>query len=786
MNDVSAAPDSSDAVAGLDGPDSTAVSGGEPGRAARAASVTVRCAACDTELDSLRAGHVAIFDSKVRFFCNHDRCRMRFLGLPPQEGRPSSTSVVPAPPPIVFAPVEPGEGVVSEPEVLPSLVADDPDELFEPVRPPAVRTADPHAVANPDREMAMLLVGLTLVAGLLAMALELAEATPFVRLARLLLVGVGTATIVGHAYTARIGRRDSTTGAGRDDGQPFWLVPVFAPLAALAVAVVGHLWVAPPSAGRALFLASTIVAIDAGVIWIVSAAARGVERGRSWLLQRVGAAGSSEVLQVGAPVSVLAGEVVPVDFVVVEGEATLESWVPGSTAIRRKVGEYVVAGFRVVAGQLRGTCTQTGDERTLLRGAFSAPHRPDIHAESVRLPRMLVERWAPGVALVAAGVHALVGGKPFAVALVAVATYAAMSSLALASMPSLTVARGVLQGAERGVVFESAMAWDRAARVTAAVFCARGTLLRGEPELVEIELFSALAGGPRGDGASDVLSLAAAALSSERHPIAWALKRAARERGLATDLVRNVRSHEGYGVTGVASNGEAVCVGSRELMLERRVSVAVAEDTMAKLESTGRTVVLVSRAGRLLGLCALQDGLRTGARAAVQHLLDVRVEPVLMSSDTTATCDALGRALDIDHLRPEVRDDEGGAAVARIRDTGAVVAVLGHAWLDDAALGAADVSVVLGGRLRSPDETPEPEPRVLTVHDDVRDGALAVALVQRARRRTSSAFAVALGPAVFGTLVITFGLLPPEYAPIAQFLGTLAAAWPLFQDDDGA
>ncbi len=782
MSHVSSVP--GDGATGLDLDANTrrAPSPDDGERAAVRGSVTVRCAACDTELDSLRAGHVAIFDSKVRFFCNHDVCRMRFLGLPPRDAcRPSLPPPAAAPPAFVLGPVSLAEGVVVAPEALPDVVAHDPEELIEPVRAPSVHHDEPRLDAGTEREMAMLLVGLTLVAGVLAMALELAEPTRFVQWARLLLVGVGAATIAGHAYPARASRRE--LGGRRDDAQPPWLVPVLPPVAAFVVALVGHILAEPVIAGRALFLAATVVAIDAGVLWLVAAAARGVEHGRAWLLQRVGT--GAEGFELGRTVLVVPDERVPVDMIVVEGEATVETWVAGSAPLRRRPGDWVVAGSRVVAGQLRGTCTQTGDERAVLRGTFSAAHRPDIHAEAARWPRTLVVRWAPIAALLAAGVHALIGGKPLDIAAVAVAAYAALSSVALAVLPSLTVARSILSGIERGIVFGSAAAWERAARATAAVFCARGTLLRGEPELVEIELFSPLgAGAGRAPGANDVLALAAGSLSAERHPIAWALKRAARDRALATDLVRNVRSQDGHGVTGVASNGEAIYVGSRELMLERRVSVAVAEDAMAKLESAGRTVVLVARAGRLLGLCALQDGLRTGARAAVQHLLDVRVEPVLMSSDTAATCDALGRALDIDHSRPEVRDDEAGAAVERIRDTGAVVAVLGHSPLDDAALKVADVSVVLGGAGRESDDNPNPEPRILTIHDDVRDAALAVALAQRGRRRTWSAFLVVLGPAVFGTLVVALGLLSPEYAPIAQLLGTIAAAWPLIQDDD--
>ena len=86
----------------------------------------------------------------------------------------------------------------------------------------------------------------------------------------------------------------------------------------------------------------------------------------------------------------------------------------------------------------------------------------------------------------------------------------------------------------------------------------------------------------------------------------------------------------------------------------------------------------------------LQDGLRPGARAAVQHLLDVGIEPVLLSGDTRETCEALGRAVDIDHIRPEVLPVDRGDEIRRLADGGAVVAVLGRSPNDDATLSAVE------------------------------------------------------------------------------------------------
>jgi cation transport ATPase len=350
--------------------------------------------------------------------------------------------------------------------------------------------------------------------------------------------------------------------------------------------------------------------------------------------------------------------------------------------------------------------------------------------------------------------------NPIEAAMTAFAVHAALCTPIIASISATHVARGILLGLRRGIVYKSADAWDRAGRVSVAMFCARGTLLLGEPELAELESsFGKL-------DPSAVLALAAGAERSGEHPIAAAIVRAAKTRAVRPDGVRNPIFHPGLGVTAVTSSGEELCVGNRALMLEQRISIAAAEARIAELEALGRTVILVAVGSRLVGLLALQDGLRPGARAAVQHLLDAQIEPVLLAGDARETCEAIGRSLDIEHIRPEVLPADRGAEVRRLIEAGMGVAVLGHAGVDDLALGAADVAVALRAAGSAPGEL-----AVTLASDDVRDGALALALANRTRLEARVALGIAVVPALIGAAIISFGILPPAYAPLAALLG---------------
>jgi cation transport ATPase len=356
------------------------------------------------------------------------------------------------------------------------------------------------------------------------------------------------------------------------------------------------------------------------------------------------------------------------------------------------------------------------------------------------------------------------GETPAHVALTAIAAWASITTAAVGSMAAVHVGRGILEGLRRGIAYRCPADWDKAGEVSIAAFCARGTLLLGEPEVADLE-----AVGKASE--EQVLALVAGAESSSMHPVAMAIQRAASARRIRPDAVRSPSVQPGLGVLAVASTGEALAVGSRSLMLKEKVSVAIAEQKISEIEAHGREVLLVSLASKLVGVLGLQDGLRPGARAAVQHLLDAQVEPVLISGDSRETCEAIGRALDIDHIRPEIPLGDRAVEIERLAQGGLTVAVLGHPRTDEAALSAAQVAVAMpthGGA--------SGEWGVMLASDDVRDGALAISLARRTKNEARIGLIMALAPSILLSLAVAFGLLPAAYAPLAALLGAVAAA----------
>jgi Cu+-exporting ATPase len=183
-------------------------------------------------------------------------------------------------------------------------------------------------------------------------------------------------------------------------------------------------------------------------------------------------------------------------------------------------------------------------------------------------------------------------------------------------------------------------------------------------------------------------------------------------------------------------------------------------------------VVFVGLDGRVRALVTLRDEDRLGARAAVQRLIDLGAEVVLISGDHRGTVEALAKHLDITHVKAELLPDEQGNEVRRLRETGGLVAVIGRAFQDDGALAEADVPVVLGAA-----GAPETDRAVSLTGDDVRDAAAALWLAHAARRAAWRGSTVAaLGGGVLVTLAAV-GLAAPAIAALLA-LGIDAYALP--------
>ena len=393
----------------------------------------------------------------------------------------------------------------------------------------------------------------------------------------------------------------------------------------------------------------------------------------------------------GDRVVVGAGEALPADGVVVAGEGTVdESMLTGEARpVARRVGDTVLAGTRVVAGELCYRVAACGEGTRLaqiirhVEGSLTTKSNAERRAD--RIARVFV----PIVLALAIATFWFwqSRGLPTGDALIRAVTVLIIScpcSLGIATPLAMVAAVG--RAAEKGILIRDSRALERAAGLRTLFIDKTGTLTRGEFALRAIRPVD---GGPPPEA---LLALAAAVEGEEAHPIARALRSAAAERSLSLPLAtqRVTLPHRGVGAI-VA--GERVDVGNRAVLRQPPDPDLAA--WAAEREAAGETVVFVARGERCVGALALGDELRPDAQAALRAIAALGLRVTLISGDAPATTAAVARAAGIQTWEGGVAPEAKAARVERARAEGAV-AMVGDGINDAPALAAADVGIAMG------------------------------------------------------------------------------------------
>ena len=190
---------------------------------------------------------------------------------------------------------------------------------------------------------------------------------------------------------------------------------------------------------------------------------------------------------------------------------------------------------------------------------------------------------------------------------------------------------------------------------------------------------------------------------------------------------------------------------------------------MAELEEIGRTVVAVSRDNEPLGLIALGDQIRAGARAAVDEMKRQHITPVLVTGDNRRAAQRVARELGIDDVRAEVLPG-GKAEIVRDLQRHGRVAVVGDGINDAPALTQADVGLAMGAGTDIAIESSD----IVIVGNRLDAVLTARDIGWRSYRRTQQNVVLAFVFNSVGVPVAATGLLPPIWAMVVMVLSVTA------------
>jgi Cu+-exporting ATPase len=400
-------------------------------------------------------------------------------------------------------------------------------------------------------------------------------------------------------------------------------------------------------------------------------------------------------VHVGDLLRVRPGEKVPVDGVVVEGSSAVdESMLTGEPLpVGKRAGDKLIGATLNTNGALVMRSERVGAQTMLSQIVHMVAQAQRSKAPLQRLADR-VAGWfvmvVVAIALATFFAWGLLGPEPSwvygLINAVAVLIIACPCALGLATPMSIMVATG--RAATQGVLFRDAAAIERLRQVDTLIVDKTGTLTEGKPAFHR----TIAASGQNND---EVLRLAASLDQGSEHPLADAIVRAARERGLALSKPSQFESSSGIGVRGVVDDRQ-LALGNSALMQQVGVPVEPLHAQAEALRAEGASVMHLAADGTLLGLLAVSDPVKASTPEALAALRAAGLRVVMATGDGLTTARVVAQRLGISEVHGEVKPADKLALVQRLQREGRIVAMAGDGINDAPALAQADVGIAMG------------------------------------------------------------------------------------------
>ena len=386
------------------------------------------------------------------------------------------------------------------------------------------------------------------------------------------------------------------------------------------------------------------------------------------------------------------GENIPVDGVVLEGHSAVnESALTGeSIPVDKAEGDAVSAATVNQSGFLRCQATRVGEDTTLSQIIRMVSDAAATKAPIAKVADRVSGVFVPvviAIALIATAVW-LATGADFGYALargISVLVISCPCALGLATPVAIMVGNG--KGAKNGILFKTAVSLEEAGKVRVVALDKTGTITTGQPRVTDVL--------PAPGITDEQLIAAAYALEQKsEHPLAHAVVERAQNLGLKAQEVSDFAALPGNGLTAML-DGEALSGGSLAFISGR---TEVSGDMRAQadhLSGEGKTPLLFSRGGRLLGMIAVADAIKPESPQAVRELQNMGIRVVMLTGDNQRTAEAIGRQAGVDQVIAGVLPD-GKESVIRSLQSQGKVAMVGDGINDAPALTRADIGIAIG------------------------------------------------------------------------------------------
>jgi len=403
-----------------------------------------------------------------------------------------------------------------------------------------------------------------------------------------------------------------------------------------------------------------------------------------------------EDVVVGDLLKVKPGEKIPVDGKITEGNAVVdESMITGEPIPAEKsTGDPVTGGTINGNTAFKMKAEKVGSDTLLSQIIDMVNEAGRSRAPIQKLADVVAKYFVQiviSIALITFTVWAIWGPDPAYVYAfvnaVAVLIIACPCALGLATPMSIMVGTG--RGAQSGVLVKDARAIEEMNKVDTLIIDKTGTITEGKPSLKANLSFGKLTD-------DEILSLAASVDLNSEHPIATAIVKGAKEKGIKPDQPDQFEAVTGKGVTAVIQN-KKVGLGNQRLLAEFETKLAEDKQKIVKeWQSSGQTVMYLIIGNQVEGIVSVADKIKESSAKAVASLQQKGVKVHMLTGDNEYTAKAVAEELHLDGYQADCLPEDKYNRVKELQQQGRVVAMAGDGINDAPALALANIGIAMG------------------------------------------------------------------------------------------
>lgn len=430
----------------------------------------------------------------------------------------------------------------------------------------------------------------------------------------------------------------------------------------------------------------------------------------------------AEDLKVGDILVIRPGQIIGADGVIVDGSSTIDtSNITGEgIPVDVEVGSKVISATINLTGFIRVRAEKTFEDSAINQIIKLVEEASSTKAPIAKLADKISGKFVGAVILIATLTFAvwMAVGKDFAFALncaISVLVISCPCALGLATPVAIMVGTG--KGAEKGLLIKNGEALETLHKITAVVLDKTGTITQGKPQVTD---FINLSGYD-----DDYLKSVAGALElPSEHPLGKAI---AKEYEKMTDgyHIEDFKMVIGKGAEGNLVD-KKYFVGNKKYILESISDTEYShiEEQMYALQNQGKTAVLLADEKSVLAIIGLADLEKESSRIAIDELHKRGVKVTMLTGDSKATGEAIGKRLGIENVIAEVMPQDKAKVVENLANSGEIVAMVGDGSNDGPALISAHVGIAIGAGTDVAIESAD----VVLINDSLQDVVMALDL----------------------------------------------------------